>query len=144
MKFHLLGEENERVEIDVLSRSHPKSLDYWDVNWIITTIKIELPGYLVQFNADLRTDELKDFLDELNRISSNLRGKAILKNLDNYVHVECEINHKGQLLWSVRTCYPAGYGAVLTFEFKSDQSYLQRLVKELEAILALFPVIGKP
>ncbi|MFJ7406477.1 MULTISPECIES: hypothetical protein [unclassified Lysinibacillus] len=77
-----MGEENEHVEFGVLTRSHPNSIDYWEVNWIVSTIKIEIPGYLVQFNADLRTDELKDFLDELNMIRSNLSGKAILKNLD--------------------------------------------------------------
>ncbi|WP_429821964.1 WapI family immunity protein [Domibacillus aminovorans] len=45
---------------------------------------------------------------------------------------------------SLVTCYPSGYGAVLRFEFESDQSYLKDLIKELDAILAIFPVIGKP
>ncbi len=54
------------------------------------------------------------------------------------------MNKMGQLLWSGQTCYPVGNGAVLKFEFKSDQSYLQRLVKEVEDILLVFPVIGNP
>ncbi|MFJ7667073.1 hypothetical protein ACIQXI_08185 [Lysinibacillus sp. NPDC097195] len=144
MKFHLIGEDNESVEIEVLTRSYPESTDYWDVNWVVSTINVNIPGYVVKFNADIRTDELQDFLDELNSIKSNLRGKAILKNLDNYINIECVINDKGHLFWTVRTCYPAGYGAVLHVDFKSDQSYLQKLTKELRDILTVFPVIGNP
>lgn len=144
MKFHLLGEENERVEMEVLSRKHPNSSDYWDVNWIVSKINVEIPGYLGQFYVDLRTDELRDFVDELKLMSSSLKGKAILKNLDSTIHFECEMNYSGQIMWSGETCYPAGYGAVLKFEFKSDQSYLKRLIKELDDILSVFPVIGKP
>ncbi|AVK97392.1 hypothetical protein FCT18_01850 [Lysinibacillus sphaericus] len=144
MKFYILGEKNERIEIEVLIRIYPNSTDYWDANWITSTIKIEIPGYLVQFTADLRTDELRDFLAELTMISSDLSGKAMLLNMEDYIQLECQMNKMGQLLWSGQTCYPVGNGAVLKFEFKSDQSYLQRLVKEVEDILLVFPVIGNP
>lgn len=144
MKFHILGEKNERIEIEALIRSYPNNTDYWNANWITSTIKIEIPGYLVQFTADLRTDELRDFLAELTMISSDLSGKAMLLNMEDYIQLECQMNKMGQLLWSGQTCYPVGNGAVLKFEFKSDQSYLQRLVKELEDILFVFPVIGNP
>ncbi|TKI63594.1 hypothetical protein FC756_18195 [Lysinibacillus mangiferihumi] len=144
MKLHILGEKNERIEIEALIRSYPNNTDYWNANWITSTIKIEIPGYLVQFTADLRTDELRDFLAELTMISSDLSGKAMLLNMEDYIQLECQMNKMGQLLWSGQTCYPVGNGAVLKFEFKSDQSYLQRLVKELEDILFVFPVIGNP
>ena len=50
----------------------------------------------------------------------------------------------GKIMWTAETCYPAGYGAVLKFEFESDQSFLNELIKELDDILATFPVIGRP
>lgn len=77
-------------------------------------------------------------------ISSDLSGKAMLLNMEDYIQLECQMNKMGQLLWSGQTSYPVGNGAVLKFEFKSDQSYLQRLVKEVEDILLVFPVIGNP
>lgn len=144
MKFHLLGEEDEKVEIEILSRKYPNISDYWDRNWIASKINAEIPGYLVRFPADLRTDELRDFVNELKLMSRQLKGKAILKNLDSYIHFVCEMNSLGQITWSGETCYPAGYGSVLNFEFKSNQSYLERLIKELDVILSVFPVIGKP
>lgn len=144
MKFHLLGDENEKVEIDVLTRRHPNTTDYWDINWIDSKINVEIPGYLVQFHASLRTDELSEFLQELKLMNRNLKGKAILSNLDRYIHFECKMNPLGKLNWSGKTCFPAGFGSVLTFEFKSDQSYLERLIKELNVILEVYPVIGQP
>ncbi|MFC7686431.1 hypothetical protein [Ureibacillus sp. GCM10028918] len=142
MKFHLLGDENEKVEIGVVTRSHPNTTDYWDINWIDSIVNVEIPGYVVQFYASLRTDELSDFLHELKLMNRNLKGKAILSNLDSYIHFECEMDRLGKMKWSGKTCFPAGNGAELTFEFKSDQSYLERLIKELESILSVFPVIG--
>ncbi|MGD6831239.1 WapI family immunity protein [Sutcliffiella halmapala] len=143
MKFHLLGEET-KIEIDVLHRNYPNSSDYWDGNWVKSKIKIEIPGYLVRFDADLRTDELRDFVNEIKLLNRSLKGIASLKNLDSYLQFECQMGKLGQMLWTAETCYPAGYGAVLKFEFESDQTFLNRLIRELDDILTHFPVIGKP
>lgn len=144
MKFHLLGNEYERVEIEVISRRYPDTTNYWDINWIDSKINVDIPGYVVEFHASLRTDELSDFLNELQLLNKNLKGNATLNNLDKYIHFECEMDRLGKMKWSGETCYPAGFGAVLNFEFNSDQSYLERLIKELEAVLSVFPIIGKP
>lgn len=143
MKFHLLGEETN-IEIDVLHRNYPNSSDYWDRNWVSSKLKIEIPGYTVSFVADLRTDELSDFVNKLKIMNKNMKGKAILNNLDGYLEIEGEMNKLGQIIWTAETCYPAGYGAVLNFEFDSDQSYLETIIKELDDILVAFPVLGKP
>ena len=143
MKFYLLGEETT-IEIDVLYRNYPNSSDYWDGNWVTSNINIKIPGYLVNFGANLRTDELRDFTNEIKLMSKHLKGKANLKNLENYLHIECGMEKLGNIIWTAETCFPAGYGAVLKFEFESDQSFLIRLIKELETILTAFPVIGKP
>lgn len=143
MKFYLLGERTN-IEIDVLHRNFPDSTDYWDVNCVKSKIKIEIPGYLVCFNAELRTDELRDFVNELKLMKRFLQGKASLKNLDSYFQFDCEMDKLGNIMWTGETCYPAGYGAVLTFEFASDQTFLNTLIKELDEILTVFPVVGKP
>ncbi|MBM7569938.1 hypothetical protein [Aquibacillus albus] len=143
MKFHLLGEKT-KVEIDVKGREYPNSSDYWDGNWVVSNVKVEIPGYNVNFNASLRTDDIRDFVNDLKLMSRNLSGKAILKNLDSFIHFEGEMDKLGHIEWSGETCYPAGSGAVLTFEFVSNQSYLDALIKELEDITYVYPVIGKP
>ena len=143
MKFHLLGDKT-KIEIDILSREYPNSFDYWDGNWLVSNVKIEIPGYYVDFNASLRTDDIRDFVNELKLMNRNLSGKAMMKNLDSFIHFECEIDRLGQINWSGETCYPAGSGAVLNFTFVSNQSYLHDLIKELDDIIHVFPVIGNP
>ncbi|PFN98770.1 hypothetical protein COJ85_20600 [Bacillus sp. AFS076308] len=143
VKLHLIGMDT-RIEIEVICRSHPDYTDYWDGNWITSKISIDIPGYKAQFNADLRTDELSDFANELTLMDKKLKGKAILFNLDGYLELECKINKQGVIFWTVETCYPAGIGAVLKFDFCSDQSYLKGIVREIETILSVFPVLGNP
>ena len=72
MKFHLLGEETT-IEIDVFYRNYPNSSDYWDGNWVTSKINIKIPGYLVNFDANLRTDELRDFANEIKLMSKLLK-----------------------------------------------------------------------
>lgn len=143
MKFHLLGEK-AKVEIDIIAREYPNSFDYWDGNWVISNVKVEIPGYYVDFIASLRTDDIRDFLNDLKLMNKDLSGKAILKNLDSFIYFECEMDKLGHIEWSGETCYPTGSGAVLSFEFVSNQSYLDDLIKELENIISLYPVISKP
>jgi hypothetical protein len=143
MKIQITGDD-ARIEIEVMGRSHPGSDDYWDGNWLTSSLKINIPGYHVSFICDIRTDELQDFLDELKTLYEQFRGKAQFKNIDNYLHFECEMDKLGKVKWCVETCYPAGYGAVLKFEFESDQSYLPRLMQELNGTLHSYPIIGKP
>jgi hypothetical protein len=143
VKFYISGDDT-KIEIEVICRSHPTFTDYWDGNWITSTIQIEIPGYNAHFNADLRTDELRDFINELRIMDEKLKGKASLINLDGYIEIEGEIDKKGRATWIVETCYPSGIGAVLKFDFSSDQTYLKGLIKEIESILSVFPVLGKP
>ncbi|MDN3449468.1 hypothetical protein QMA09_04655 [Planococcus sp. APC 3906] len=142
MKFHVLG-DNTKLEIDVLQRNYPDSTDFWDANWIASVIHLEIPGYMVHFEADLRTDELRDFVDELRSMNENLGGTAILKNLDSYIYLEGAMDLRGKISWNIETCYPAGIGAELTCDFESDQTYLRILIDELDRVLEAFPVLGK-
>lgn len=142
MKFHLYG-ENTLVEIDVLSREYPASTSYWDGNWVQSNVKVEIPGYTANFYASLRTDEIESFLNELRLMYQNLSGTANLRNMDEVIHFECKMNKRGTIHWAGKTCYPAGSGAELHFEFVSDQSYLIELIRELEEIIVIHPIIGK-
>ena len=107
MKFYLLGEETT-IGIDVLYRNYPNSSDYWDGNWVTSNINIKIPGYLVNFGANLRTDELRDFTNEIKLMSKLLKGKANLKNLENYLHIECEMDKLGKIIWTAETCFSCG------------------------------------
>ena len=61
---------------------------------------------------------------------SHLTGKAILKNLDSYIHFEGEMDQLCHNYWSGKACYPVGNGVVLNSQFESDESHLERLIRE--------------
>lgn len=143
MKFHLLG-DGTKIAIEIIDRKYLDASDFWDGNWINSKINIEIPGYLARFNANLRTDELMTFLNQLKRMDNQMKGKAILENIEDFISLKGEMNGLGNITWTGETCYPLGTGAILNFEFESDQSFLRNLTKELEEILDRFPVIGKP
>jgi hypothetical protein len=143
LNFIIIGEDTQ-IEIEVIRRKYPNATDYWDINWVDCTVSVNIPGYKAHFSADLTTNEIRDFYSELIRMETNLKGQAKLNNLDGYLDVEGEMNNTGRIIWSAELCYPAGYGAKLSFDFEADQSFLKELIKQLEQILTVFPVTGKP
>ncbi|TWT09292.1 hypothetical protein [Planomicrobium sp. CPCC 101079] len=143
MNFYIIG-ENTKIGIEVFTQSYPESIDYWDGNWLNAKIECEIPGFLAKFSFQLRTDEIKDFADQLTAMDQSREGKAALYNLDGYIEIEGMIDGLGDIQWTAALCYPAGNGASLKFEFRSDQNSLNRLIKEIDEILAVFPVVGTP
>ena len=61
------GHERERILLNVLGRSHPDATDYWDGNWLRTSIEARVGGFTAAFGADLRTDEFERFRSALQR-----------------------------------------------------------------------------
>ena len=94
MKFHLLGKKT-KVEIDDFARKYPNSSDYWEGNWVISNVKVKIPGYDVNFIESLRTDEIRGFVIDLKSMKRHLTGKAILKSLESFIHFEGEMNKLG-------------------------------------------------
>ncbi|AQU78887.1 MULTISPECIES: hypothetical protein [Planococcus] len=139
-KLDILGSET-KVEIMILERLYPESIGSWEGDWVKAALRVEIPGYSVNFLADLRTEEFKEFRDQLAAMNQELEGTASLISIENAIEAKAVIDSLGGIYWEVRTCYPIGTGAVLTFEFDSDQSYLNQLVKELDEVLKEFPVL---
>jgi hypothetical protein len=74
---------------------------------------------------------LFNFVNELKLISSYLKGKATLNNMDGFINFKCEMNNLGQITCSGKTCYPARYGTVLDFEFESSPVIFKKVNKRV-------------
>lgn len=142
MKFHLLGEEAS-VGIEIIGQAFPHSENAIDCNMLNAIIKIRLPGYKVNFPTSLSTIDLERFFISIKAMYEEMRGTAILDHRDAMIEIKGTINKLGQIEWSGETCYPAGTGATLTFEFTSDQSYLDKLIKDLAKIMKPYPVLDE-
>ena len=60
----------DHVAIRVLELAHPGTSDYWDANWVRSTIHARVGGFTADLAADLRTDELHRFAEGLKFIKS--------------------------------------------------------------------------
>ena len=140
MEFSIKG-ENVLIKIGVLGRAYPEILDYWDINWLICTIYIKVPGYIAEFSTYIRTDEFRLFYDEMKRVYDNLSGTARLTTMENGLLIQSKIDKLGHVEWKVETQYPEGTGATLNFDFVSNQSYLNETLSELVDIINNFPVL---
>ena len=62
----VIGDENgQHVVVRALSRNHPGLFDYWDGNWIACELEIVSGGFRGTFPADLRSEEFRAFLEEV-------------------------------------------------------------------------------
>lgn len=138
-KFTILGSET-KIEIEVLDRFHPASVGTWEGDWVGAAITVAIPGYAAHFPANLRTNEFQEFRDQLAAMNKDLEGTASFLSIEDAIEVKAVMDTLGGIYWEVSTCYPVR-GAVLTFDFGSDQSYLDQLIKELDEVLTEFPVL---
>src|SRR6185312_10105510 len=58
----VIGEAGgDHVIVGVVGRMHPGSQDYWDGNWLITPIRLQVGGFTGTVAAGLRAEELRRF-----------------------------------------------------------------------------------
>ena len=138
--FTIKGDQSI-LTIEILKRRSNDSNDTFDKNWILTHIELLIPGYKVSFNGDMQTTDIDRFLKETKQIYEKISGNTELTTLENPIHLVGKMTKTGKICWNGKTVYPIGFGAMLEFEFESDQSYLPVLIAELEKVLNVYPVI---
>jgi len=132
------------LKITLLGRSHPGADDYWDGNWVKSTIEVQVGGFRGSVVADLRTDELARFLDQLRPLQSSLRGTAEFESMERWLSIRGTGDGRGHMEFRCVVQDQPGVGNKLDFTLATDQSFCQTTVKELAAALQAFPVIGSP
>lgn len=143
MDFQIAGSGGELLKVTVTGYTHPDTVDYWDGNWLSCHLNLWLNGFRADFPFDLRIDEMERFLKQLEQLHTSLKGNAALDSMEGILKLNVSGGKTGRLAWEGKLVYPSGTGAVLEFEYESDQTYLSRLIQELKAILKRYPVRGR-
>jgi len=140
LDFNIHGYQGEWLKVTVIGYSFPEADDDWDRNWLDCLLHLELEGFKADFAFGLRTDELENFLQEAEQLYANMKGKAVLKNMDSVIRLEVTADKTGRLIWDGELVYPAGVGTFLKFTYESDQTFLPGLISEIRQILRQYPV----
>ncbi|MFC8504579.1 hypothetical protein ACFUC1_19665 [Pedococcus sp. NPDC057267] len=144
-EFRMGSTDGEHLSITVLGREHPDAENYWDRNWVISTISVAIGGFTGHVRASLRTDEVHRFNKELKSVNQNLFGAAVLDSMEHWITLTVKAESRGRIQVTGELRDRVGDGNVLTFEMAEvDQTYLGSWITSLDDIEEAFPVIGKP
>ncbi|MEV4179767.1 hypothetical protein [Nonomuraea sp. NPDC049709] len=138
------GGQCDHVLIQVRSRMHPGSTDFWDGNWLTSPIHVGVGGFTARIDAGLRADELRDFRMALERVYAGVRGSATLSSVENWIEVNVECHARGSLSISGTVADHPGMRNTLNFVIEGlDQTDLPPLVDALIAVEERFPILGR-
>lgn len=141
----VLGNENsEFLRIRVLFRPYADYTDDWNVNWIRCEVEIVAGPFSGSVGGNLRTEELARFHQELTQLNDELKGKAKLATADEWISIRVVGNGKGHMQVACLLRDELGCGHSLEARLGFDQTYLPPLLRQLDQVLAAFPVIGNP
>ncbi|GAA4693240.1 WapI family immunity protein [Nocardioides conyzicola] len=144
-EFRMGSNDTEHLSITVQGREHAGADDYWDGNWVVSTISVAAGGFTGQVRASLRMDEIHRFNEGLKFLNQNLFGAAVLESMEHWITLTVKAESRGQIEVVGELTDGAGGGNVLTFELAEvDQTYLASWISSLDDIEKAFPVIGKP
>lgn len=140
MKFTFGGSESERVEVDVRSYERPASGEYHDDNWLSASITVPVGGFSGRIGAAIVTDELVRFADRLHRLYKELTGSAEFTTLEGQLSLTLSCDARGHITLHGKILDQPGIGNRLSFHLDLDQSFLQKSIGELDAVIRAFPV----
>jgi hypothetical protein len=93
--------------------------------------------------ATLRTEEFRAFHGELATLYETLMGQAAFSSLEAWLGVTLTVGSSGQVAVAGWVEDEPSIGNRLEFTFALDQSFLPAMLRQLEVILARFPVVGE-
>jgi hypothetical protein len=140
--------ERESLVIEILERSNPTAIDWWEGNWLKATVTVNVvlaEGALNgQVRGLLRSNELAVFQNELAELYSSLTGTARFSTMDRWLALELRGNGRGQVAVIGQLSHNSVSMNMLRFEMGLDQTYLPEILTSLHAVLTAYPVIGQP
>jgi len=134
-----------RLVLRVSAYEWPDEVSGSDANWLRGEVELQAGRagvFHARHRAALRTEELAQFRDQLQEVVASLNGTATLQHLESQVGCTVELaDGRGNLSAFIKE----HVGSELhVHECETDQSYLAQAVRELDAIVEMFPVRGTP
>lgn len=133
------------LHIAVHSRSHPSATDFWDGGWLRTPITGSIGGFLIRVpDAQLRSDELQEFMNQLRALHQQLTGTARLRSMEDWLDLTITGDGSGRLTVEGAVSDCPGVGNTLSFNINGyDQTFLPDLLAQLDEVMASYPVPGR-
>ena len=140
MIFSFGQSEQERIEVDVLRYERPLTGEYWDDNWLTVEIQVLAGGVRGKVTAAILAGEFERFLSDLRPLYETLSGSVVLKTMEGQLNLHLVGDGKGHIELNGEILDQPGIGNRLNFTLQFDQSQLATSIRQLEKVMAQFPV----
>jgi hypothetical protein len=138
-------ESSDHCVVRVLGRLHAGADDYWDGNWLMSSVDLVVGPFQGTVPASLRAEELAAFREQLGVLHQSLTGAAVLDSMEAWLHLTVAVTSSGAVQVTGRARDRLGRANELLFHLDDlDQSDLPRIIEELDEVGTFFPVIGHP
>jgi len=141
----LLGDPDaDHLVLRPLRRSHPEAEDFWEANWLKVDVSARAGAFRGTVEADLRSDELERFAEQLAALQPDGKSRAALESMEGWVTARLSLDQRGRLEAACEVRDDPAAGSCLRFTVRAEQAQLPALLASLAALLRAYPVVGSP
>lgn len=139
--FILGKESSDFVKIKINCFSYPSATDFWDGNWINSSISLKAGAFKASYPAELTTVDFFEFMSGLERIYESLKGTANFYTIEEYLQVKITGDGIGHFIADcIAVDNPGADGNTLHFRLHFDQTEIKGMIKMISEILDSFPI----
>ena len=108
-------------------------------DWLTATITVHAGAFFATIDATLMTCDFPRFRTQLESLYRTLSGSATFDTIERQLQVNCVGNERGGIAVDGLVQDRAGDGNELRFRFDIDQTFLPRIITDLQGIESEFP-----
>ena len=142
LRFEII-EDVDFIKISPIKIMFSDSELTWDKNWIEAFVEIKALPFQGKYKAQLMTIDFEKFKQELHRIYNDLSGVTEFTCLEEFIKIKIKgdgIGHfNAECIAQDTTSFPRSR---LLFELHFDQTQIRGMIKQLDQITKLFPIVG--
>lgn len=139
----LIGDvKGQHVSIVVVCREREDAYDADDGNWLVTKVAVRAGAWSGKYSATMRSGDFEAFRKQLRLLYDQQGDVAVFESLEEWLSLKLTRDRQGRISVEGSAIDQLGIGNLLTFRFEVDQSYLPKIIAQLEAAEQAFPFRG--
>ena len=131
LAFHIGGENEEYVQASILRDNKD--------GWFSGAVTISVGAFRGEFTADFNSWAFSDFLSQLENVYSSVSGTAIFTTYEKQLELSLNCDFSGHIQVFGEARDVAGTGNKLNFQLTIDQTYLPKIISNLQSALKEYP-----
>lgn len=139
--FFEIKSEGNLVRVEPIALEALNSHSEWDRNWIKTKVTLKGGIFSGTYEGLFMTSDFQYFKLQLQSMKGDLKESANFTSLEYHLDLVLKGDGIGHIEVNVvGRDRPYSGGGCLSFQFETDQTYLDPLINQLENITSKFPV----